>query len=42
MDVSDFERYLDLLAVERSLGGALEITALANALNLKICIFLLA
>eukprot|EP00435_Cladocopium_sp_Y103_P004849 s463_g1.t1 len=36
MDAAEFEKYLDLLAVEGAWGGALELTALANTLNLKI------
>ena len=36
MDAAAFERYLDLVAEEGAWGGALEITALANTLNMKI------
>ena len=36
MDAGAFERYLDLVAEEGSWGGALELTALANTLNMKI------
>ena len=36
MDAADFEKYLDLLAAAGASGGALELTALANTLNMKI------
>ena len=36
MDAAAFQRYLDLVAEEGAWGGALEITALANTLNMKI------
>ncbi len=36
MDAAEFEKYLDLLAVKGAWGGALELAALANTLNMKI------
>ena len=38
MDAAEFEEYLNLLAVEGAWGGALELTALENTLNLKISV----
>lgn len=34
MDAADFEKYLDLVAMEGAWGGGLEITALSNTLNM--------
>ena len=39
MDAADFEKYLDMLAADGAWGGALEITALANTLNVSIRVF---
>jgi protein involved in temperature-dependent protein secretion len=38
MDAAEFEKYLNLLAVEGAWGAALELTALENTLNLKISV----
>lgn len=39
MDAADFEKYLDLPAAEGSWGGGLELTALANTLNVCLRVY---
>eukprot|EP00435_Cladocopium_sp_Y103_P014573 s2085_g3.t1 len=39
MDAADFDKYLDLVAMEGAWGGGLEITAISNTLNVCIRVF---